>query len=86
MLTPNFFFRFIRPVHLHLKMDKLNYLRSPTTDQIFFYNVLVLENILVQGPSPISLVRATRIFSKAKTLKKNFDLSLAIGDIPIYPF
>ena len=23
-----------------------------------------------QGPSPISLVRATRIFSKAKTLKK----------------
>ena len=24
-----------------------------------------------QGPSPISLVRATRIFSKAKTLKKN---------------
>ena len=40
-----------------------------------------------QGPSPISLVRATRIFSKAKTLKKNFfDLSLAIGDNPIYPF
>jgi hypothetical protein len=28
-----------------------------------------------QGPSPISLVRATRIFSKAKTLKKIFDLS-----------
>ncbi len=46
MLTPNFFFRFIQPVHLHLKMDKLNYLRSPTTDQIFF-NVLALENILV---------------------------------------
>jgi hypothetical protein len=39
-----------------------------------------------QGPSPISLVRATRIFSKAKTLKKIFDLSLAIGDNPIYPF
>ena len=39
-----------------------------------------------QGPSPISLVRATRIFSKAKTLKKKFDLSLAIGDNPIYPF
>ena len=36
--------------------------------------------------SPISLVRATRIFSKAKTLKKIFDLSLAIGDNPIYPF
>ena len=39
-----------------------------------------------QGPSPISLVRANRIFSKAKTLKKNVDLSLAIRDIPIYPF
>ena len=39
-----------------------------------------------QGPSPISLVRATRIFSKAKTLKKKFDLSLDIGDNPIYPF
>ena len=48
----------------------------------------IQENFIYkkQGPSPISLVRATRIFSKAKTLKKNFDLSLAIGDIPIYPF
>ena len=27
-------------------MDKLNYLRTPTTDK-FFFNVLVLENILV---------------------------------------
>ena len=35
-----------------------------------------------QGPSPISLVRATRIFSKAKTLKKN-DLSLDFGENPI---
>ena len=38
-----------------------------------------------QGQSPIPPVRATRIFSKAKTLKKN-DLSLAIGDNPIYSF
>ena len=48
----------------------------------------IQENFIYkkQGPSPISLVRDTRIFSKAKTLKKNFDLSLAIGDNPIYPF
>jgi hypothetical protein len=48
----------------------------------------IQENFIYkkQGPSPISLVRVTRISSKAKTLKKNFDLSLAIGDIPIYPF
>ena len=39
-----------------------------------------------QGPSPISLVRATRIFSMAKKFKNNFDLSLDIGDNPIYPF
>jgi hypothetical protein len=39
-----------------------------------------------QGPSPISLVRATKIFSKSKTLKTKFDLSLAIGDNPIHPF
>ena len=38
------------------------------------------SNINTQGQAPISLVRATRIFSKAKTLKKNFDPSLAIGD------
>ena len=33
----------------------------------------IQENFIYkkQGPSPISLVRATRIFSKAKTLKKN---------------
>ena len=48
----------------------------------------IQENFIYkkQGPSPISMVRATRIFSKAKTLKKKFDLSLAIGDNPIYPF
>ena len=41
-----------------------------------------------QGPSPISLVRATRIFSKAKTLKKKLicHWPLAIRDNPIYPF
>ena len=40
-----------------------------------------------QEPSPISLLRATRKFSKAKTLKINkFDLSLDFGDNPIYPF
>ena len=48
----------------------------------------IQENFIYkkQGPSPIFLVRATKIFSKAKTLKKIFDLSLAIGDNPIYPF
>ena len=48
----------------------------------------IQENFIYkkQGPSPISLVRAARIFSKAKTLKRKFDLSLAIGDNPIYPF
>ena len=48
----------------------------------------IQENFIYkkQGPSPISLVRAARIFSKAKTLKKKFDLSLAIRDNPIYPF
>ena len=35
-----------------------------------------------QGPSPISLVRATKIFSKTKTLKKK----LIFKDNPIYPF
>ena len=39
-----------------------------------------------QGPSPISLVKATRIFFKAKTFKKKFDLSLDFGDNQIYPF
>ena len=38
MLYPQKIFRFIRPVHAHL--------RWPMTDQIFF-NVLALENILV---------------------------------------
>ena len=38
-----------------------------------------------RGPSPISLVRATRMFSKAKTLKK-LDLLLDFGDNPIYSF
>ena len=39
-------FRFIRPVHLLLKTDKLDYLRWPMTDQKK-NNVLALENILV---------------------------------------
>jgi hypothetical protein len=46
MLCPRKNFRFIRPVHVHLKTDKLDYLRWPKTDQ-FFFNVLALENILV---------------------------------------
>ena len=40
-------FRFIWPVHVHLKTDKLDYLRWPMTDQKKNYNVLALENILV---------------------------------------
>ena len=54
----------------------------------FSFGTPIQENFIYkkQGPSPISLVRATRIFSEAKTLKKNFDLSLAIGGNPIYPF
>ena len=47
MLYPQNFFRFIRPVHAHLKTDKWDYLRWPMTDQKFFFNVLALENILV---------------------------------------
>ena len=34
------------PVHVHLKKDQLDYLRSPMTHQ-FILNVLALENILV---------------------------------------
>ena len=45
MLYPPKNFRFIRPVHVHLKTDKLDYLGWPMTDQ-FFFNVLALENIL----------------------------------------
>ena len=45
MLYPKKKFRFIWPVHVHLKMDKLDYLRWPMPD--FFFNVLVLENIQV---------------------------------------
>ena len=47
----------------------------------------IQENFIYkkQGPSLISLVRATWIFSKAKTLKK-IDLSLDFGDNPIYRF
>jgi hypothetical protein len=45
MLTPKFFFRFIGPVHLHLKMDKLSLKSNDRSN--FFFNVLVLENILV---------------------------------------
>ena len=33
-------------IYVHLKTDKLDYLRSPTTDQKKFFNVLALENIL----------------------------------------
>ena len=53
-----------------------------------FLSTPIQENSIYkkQGPSQISLVRATRIFSNAKTLKKIFDLTLAIGDNPIYPF
>ena len=47
MLYPPKLFRFIRPVHVLLKTDKWDYLRWPMTDQIFFFNVLALENILV---------------------------------------
>ena len=36
-------FRFIRPVHVHLKTDRLDYPLSPMTDR----NVLALENIQV---------------------------------------
>jgi hypothetical protein len=36
MLYPPKIFRFIRPVRVLLKMDKLEYLRWPMTDQIFF--------------------------------------------------
>ena len=43
MLYTNFFFRFIWPVHVHLKTDKLHYLRS----QFFCVCVFALENILV---------------------------------------
>ena len=46
MLYPQIFFRFIRPVHVHLKTDKWDYLRWPMTDQKKI-NVLALENILV---------------------------------------
>ena len=46
MLYPPKKIRFIRPVHVYLKTDKLDYLRCPMTDQ-FFFNVLALENILV---------------------------------------
>ena len=31
MLYPQKFFKFIRPVHVHLKMDKWDYLRWPMT-------------------------------------------------------
>ena len=44
---PKSIFRFIRPVHVHLKTDKWDYLRWPMTDQNFFFYVLALENILV---------------------------------------
>ena len=57
---------------------EFNYIQSTPIQENFIYKK--------QGPSPISMVRATRIFSKAKTLKKYFDLSLAIRDNPIYPF
>ena len=45
MLYPKKNFRFIRHVHVHLKMNKLDYLQSPMTDQK--NNVLALENIKV---------------------------------------
>jgi hypothetical protein len=68
--------------------------KSIDPDEEYIINVVemsvtpIQENFIYkkQGPSPISMVRATRIFSKVKTLKKKFDLSLAIGDNPIYPF
>ena len=46
MLYPPKNFRFIRPVHAHLKTDKWDYLQWPITDQKKI-NVLALENILV---------------------------------------
>ena len=52
------------------------------------FHTPIQENFIYkkQGPSPISLVRAARIFSNTKTLKKNFDLLLDFGDNSIYPF
>ena len=47
MLYPKKIFRFIQPVHVHLKTDKLDYLQWPMTDQKKNFNVLALENILV---------------------------------------
>ena len=59
--------------------------------RLYYYDTSgtpIQENFIYkkQGPSPIFMVKATRIFSKTKILKKKFDLSLAIGDNPIYPF
>ena len=47
MLYPKKKIRFIRPVHVLLKTDKLEYLRWTMTNQKFFFNVLALKNILV---------------------------------------
>ena len=48
----------------------------------------IQENFIYkkQGPSPISLVRATRIFSKAKTLKKNLICHWPLEIIPFIRF
>jgi hypothetical protein len=61
---------------------------SPAPSFLYIPLTPIQENFICkkQGPSQISMVRATRIFSKKKTLKKKFDLSLAIGDNPIYLF
>ena len=39
MLYPKNLFRFIWPVHVDLKTDKLDYLRSPTTDDTCFWYI-----------------------------------------------
>ena len=51
------FFRFIQPVHVHLTMDKLDYLQWPKN----IFNVLALENIVVALTSKLEMALDLRI-------------------------
>ena len=53
-------FGFIRPVHVHLKTDKLDYLQSPS--QQFFFSIFQLQNS-IQQPWEVELSLAWFIFS-----------------------
>ena len=63
MLYPQKNFRFIRPVHVHLKTDKLDYLGSPS--QRFFFSFFSYKTALGSGIGTSSVFCLSFSFSNS---------------------